>query len=193
MALELWRYGIIGLVILILIIVFIYIIYKISKSDGEFINLKKNGFFFDPDTGAVGSFIGIEGGNKELVDVVFAPLNNPLSKERIRNVPRSMIPKITYSSESKIKGVQSDGYVILGTGAHGKRRLFDELNQDWNDKIPGLLNQVRTSKSQLSVSNKENDRLALGIDNAISNINNRKDDEIKKKKTDYMDDSLDDI
>lgn len=171
------------IILLILVIIFFIIIYKIATSEGGLFGLRKNGFFFDPDTGAVGSFLGIEGEGKELVDVIYAPLNSPFTKCKIRNVPFDMIPKLTFSPEKNIAGVQNDGYMILGTGENRKRRLFDSINEEWNGKVSELSEKLRNRGVQLSVANKEKDQLNMGIDTAIAKINTRKTEDDKKGKS----------
>ena len=168
--------------LIVLLIIFIIVIYKIATSEGGLFGLRKNGFFFDPDTGAVGSFLGIEGEGQELVDVCYAPLNSPFTKCKIRNVPFDMIPKLTFSPEKNVSGVQDDGYMILGTGANRKRRLFNSINEEWNGKVSELSEKLRNKNVQLSVANKEKDQLNMGIDTAIAKINTRKTEDDKKSK-----------
>ena len=94
-----------------------------------------------------------------------------------------MVPKLTFSSESKTPGVQADGYMILGTGAYSKRRLFDSINEEWNNKVSQMSERLRTKGVELSVANKDKDQLNLNIDTAIARINSRKDGDDGKKRS----------
>ena len=71
--------------------------------------------------------------------------------------------------------------MILGTGAHSNRRLFDSINEEWNSKISNMANQIKDKNMQISVVNKEKDRITMGIDSAIAKINTRKDGDNKKE------------
>lgn len=178
---ETWLIAVIIIVLILLLIIFVYVVYKLAVSEDGMFAMRKNGFFFDPDTGAVGSFIGIDGEGKDLVDIIYSPLNNPFGKAKLRNVPKNLVPKLTFSTELNVPGVQGDGYMILGGGSHGHRRLFDAIDIDWNTSVTEMGKKLRARDVQLSVVNKEKDQISKGIDSAIAKINARRDEDKDSK------------
>jgi len=92
-------------------------------------NSDKRPFFFDGDTGAVGTYVGTErtGAKQGHVHVLYYPLGSLGigAPARIPDVPEAAVPGVQLSTKVS-PGVQTSGYVFLSKGTRGESSLLDE-------------------------------------------------------------------
>ena len=164
--------GAVGLTLFILFMMFMAVIAKVlTKEDGWF-DLGINAFYFNQDTGAVGSFRKrVDHENGGFTDVYYSPLNNPFHLVIDRSIPVASVTDEITSGVDK-PGVQNR-YVFVTSNSKGDCRLMEQVGHSLGKKTAILSKKLQGQVTATQIAESARDEAARTADEYLSKISDR--------------------